>query len=39
VTSIDNPLAAALRGFGLAAIDLLPAVRRRALDTLVFGAS
>jgi len=39
LTAIDNPVAAALRGFGLAAIDVLPAVRRRALDTLVFGAS
>ena len=39
VTAIDNPVAAALRGLGLAAIDVLPAVRRRALDTLVFGAS
>ncbi len=38
VTSFDHPLAAALRGMGLVAIDLLPALRRRALDTLVFGA-
>lgn len=39
VTAIDHPLAAALRGLGLAAIDLLPPVRRRALETLVFGRS
>ena len=39
VTAIDNPFAAALRGMGLGAIDLLPGMRRRALDTLVFGAS
>jgi 2-octaprenyl-6-methoxyphenol hydroxylase len=38
MTAIDDPLAAAVRGIGLAAIDLLPALRRRALETLVFGA-
>jgi len=39
VTAVDHPLAAALRGLGLSAIDLLPPVRRRALETLVFGVS
>jgi 2-polyprenyl-6-methoxyphenol hydroxylase-like FAD-dependent oxidoreductase len=39
VTAIDNPLAAAIRGFGLSALDLLPQLRRRALQVMVFGAA
>jgi len=39
VTAIDNPLAAAMRGFGLSALDLLPPLRRRALQVMVFGAA
>jgi 2-octaprenyl-6-methoxyphenol hydroxylase len=37
ITAIDDPLAAGIRGLGIAAIDLLPPLRRRALETLVFG--
>jgi len=39
VTAIDNPLMAALRGIGLSALDVVPALRRRALETMVFGAA
>ena len=37
ITAVDHPLAAAVRGLGLAGIDMLPPLRRRALQTLVFG--
>jgi 2-octaprenyl-6-methoxyphenol hydroxylase len=39
VTAVDHPVAAAVRGLGLAAIDVLPSARRRALETLVFGVA
>jgi 2-octaprenyl-6-methoxyphenol hydroxylase len=38
VGAIDLPGAAAVRGLGMAMIDLLPGVRRLALERLVFGA-
>jgi 2-octaprenyl-6-methoxyphenol hydroxylase len=39
VTAIDNPLMAGLRGLGLSAIDIVPGLRRRALEAMVFGAA
>ncbi|MBC7780159.1 MAG: FAD-dependent monooxygenase [Proteobacteria bacterium] len=38
ITAIDNPAAAVLRGVGLCVLDVVPNVRRRVLQTLVFGA-
>ncbi len=39
VTAIDNPFVAAVRGLGLSAIDMVPQLRRRALEAMVFGAA
>ncbi len=39
LTAIDNPVAAAFRGLGLSAIDIVPRLRRRALEAMVFGAA